>query len=282
LHALSDRPFGASRLSIAVFLPPQLLAHVRHVFANEDEFIVASSWKNLEEIIRREPLNVIIVDPSADGTVNVEAIAGLLSRFPSLPIVGYVTLTPTAFGAVTELSRRGLSHVVLHRYGDSRERLQQTISRVRTNPPSLRLIALLAPALRQIPLTLARAIGDMFEKPHRYASVLDLATTARLPAVSVYRYLESAKLTSPKKLLIAARLCRGLTYLRDPGYSVREVAMKLGYRHPRILTAHALEVFELTPSRLRSRLTEDDAIAMLVRWIDVPDGAGIRGGKFRR
>jgi len=269
-------------LSLAVYLPPQLLAHVRHVFIREPDFLVAGSWKNLEEIIRREPVTVVILDPSADGIVNVDAVAGLLSRFPSLPLVGYVMLSPTAFGAIAELSRRGLNHVVLHRFGDSRERLQQMIARVRTNPPSQRLMALLTPSLRNVPLALSRAVADMFEKPHRYTSALDLATTAALPPVSVYRYLESARLTAPKKLLMAAKLSRAITYLRDPGYSVSEVATKLGYRHQRILTSHVQEVFDMTPSRLRARLTEDDAMAVLVRWMDIPEAAGRGIARFGR
>lgn len=254
-----------------MFLPPQLLAHVRHVFVKEADFFIANSWNELEEIIRREPVNVVIVDPAADGVIDVDAVARILHRFPSLPVVGYVMLTPTAFGAIAQLSRRGLNHVVLHRFGDSKERLQQTIARVRTNPPSQKVMGLLAPVLKNVPLALSHAIADMFERPHSYSSVLDLATTAGLPPVSVYRYLDSARLVSPKKLLIAAKLSRALTYLRDPGYSVREIAIKLGYRQPRILTAHVLEVFELTPSRLRSRLTEEDAIAQLVRWMDLPE-----------
>ena len=256
-------------VSIAVFLPPQLLAHVRHVFLSEAEFYVASSWKDVDEIVRREPLDVLILDPAADGVVNVDAVAGLLNAFPSLPVVGYVMLNPNSFGAIAQLSRRGLTHVVLHRFGDSRERLQATISRVRTHPPSARLLNMMAPALRRVPLSLTRAVADMFEKPHRYGSVLDLAMTAQLPPVSVYRYLEGAKLTSPKKLLIAAKMSRGLTYLRDPGYSVADVANKLGYSHPRIFSAHALEVFEETPSRLRRRVSEEDATATLLRWISV-------------
>lgn len=256
-------------MSIAVFLPPQLLAHVRHVFIKEPDFLVAGSWKELEQIVRREPVDVLIVDPSADGVVSVDGVANLLHAFPSLPVIGYVMLNPTSFGAIAQLSRRGLTHVVLHRFGDSRERLQHTLARVRTHPPSQRILKLMAPALRSVPLSLTRAISEMFEKPHRYSSVLDLALTAQLPTVSVYRYLESARLTSPKKLLIAAKMSRGLTYLRDPGYSVAEVAVKLGYRHPRIFTAHALEVFELTPSRLRTRVTEEDATAMLVHWISL-------------
>lgn len=257
-------------MSIAVFLPPQQLAQVRHVFANEPDFIVAGSWENLDQIIRRDPVSVVILDPSADGVVNTDVVAGFLNRFPSLPIVGYVMLNARSFGAIAQLSRRGLEHVVLHRFDDSRERLIQTISRVRTNPPTRRLLAALENSLRLLPLPVARAVRDMFERPHRFTSVLDIATAADVSAIGVYRYFEIAHLASPKRMLVAAKLLRGITYLRDPGYSVREVALKLGYRHPRIFTAHALDVFEITPSRLRTRLTEDDGIAVLAQWVGLP------------
>jgi len=264
-------------LSIAVFLPPQLVTHVRHVFMHEADFFVAGSWDDLDGIIRREALDVLIVDPSADGVVNIDAVAGILNVFPSLPLVGYVMLTATSFGAIAQLSRRGLVHVVLHKFGDSRERLQQTIARVRVHPPSQRLMKIMGPALKRVPINLARSIGEMFDKPHRYSSVLDIALAAQLPPVSVYRYLEGVRLTSPKKLLIAAKMSRGLTYLRDPGYSVSDVAVKLGYRHPRIFTSHAIEVFEQTPSRIRSRMTEEDATTMLVRWVTMPT-MPVKGG----
>lgn len=266
-------------MSIAVFLPPQLVAHVRHVFLNEADFYVAGSWEDLEAIIRREPVDVLIVDPSADGAVNIDAVAGILNVFPSLPLVGYVMLNPVSFGAIAQLSRRGLTHVVLHKFGDSRERLQQTIARVRIHPPSQRLLNILGPALKSMPISLSRSVAEMFERPHRYSTVLDIALAAHLPPVSVYRYLECAKLTSPKKLLIAAKMSRGLTYLRDPGYSVAEVARKLGYRHPRIFTSHTLEVFEHTPSRIRSRVTEEDAITMLVRWVTMTTMPAKGGGQ---
>jgi AraC-like DNA-binding protein len=258
-------------MSIAVFLPPQLLSHVRHVFSREPEFFVAQSWKELEGIIRREALTVVIMDPAADGAVDVDWPAGILQRYPSLPMVGYVMLTATSFGAIAQLSRRGLSHVVLHRFGDSKERLQQMVARVQTSPSSKRIMADLAPVLKGVPLSLARAVGDMFDRPHKYNSVLELSDTADLSSVSVYRYLDTVGLISPKNLLIAARLTRALIYLNDPGYSVTEVATKLGYNHPRIFTSHILEVFGMTPSRLRSRLTPDDALAQLIRWLDIPD-----------
>ncbi|HEV2038036.1 MAG TPA: hypothetical protein VGQ96_05450, partial [Candidatus Eremiobacteraceae bacterium] len=65
-------------MSVAAFLPPRLLTHVKHVFADEPELFVASSWQELESLIRRKPISVVILDPTADGIMNVSAVAGLL------------------------------------------------------------------------------------------------------------------------------------------------------------------------------------------------------------
>jgi AraC-like DNA-binding protein len=85
--------------------------------------------------------------------------------------------------------------------------------------------------------------------------------------VSVYRNLDAAHLGSPKRLLIAAKVLRGFGYLRDPGYSVLDVSIKLGYKTARIFSHHWVSVFGLTPARVRNRLTDDDAVGHVLRWI---------------
>jgi methylphosphotriester-DNA--protein-cysteine methyltransferase len=90
---------------------------------------------------------------------------------------------------------------------------------------------------------------------------------AGIPIVRLYRNLHLANLGSPKKLLIAAKLLRGYGYLRDPGYSVLDVSVKLGYRSTRIFAQHAVSVFGLTPSRVRTRLPEADAIKKVLDWL---------------
>jgi len=85
--------------------------------------------------------------------------------------------------------------------------------------------------------------------------------------VSVYRNLDAANLGSPKRLLIAAKVLRGFGYLRDPGYSVLDVSIKLGYKTARIFSHHWVSVFGLTPARARNRLTDDDAVGHVLRWI---------------
>jgi AraC-like DNA-binding protein len=257
---------SATALSVAAFLPPRLLTHLKHVFADEPELLVASSWQELESFIRRKPVSVVILDPSADGTLNVGAVAGLLKRYPSLPLIGYVTLHAPAFKAIAQLGRLGLEDVVLHRFDDAPDRFLERIEQVQGNSLTHRVIEELHESLRQLPRQLYAKIENMFDQPHRYSSALDLAGDG-VAIVGIYRNLDAAGLGSPKRLLIAAKVLRGFGYLRDPGYSVLDVSIKLGYKTARIFSHHWVSVFGVTPARVRRRLTDEAAVEHVLRWI---------------
>ncbi|HEX4652465.1 MAG TPA: hypothetical protein VGL17_13720 [Gemmatimonadaceae bacterium] len=257
---------SATALSVAAFLPARLLAHLKHVFADEPELLVASSWQELESFIRRKPVSVVILDPSADGTLNVGAVAGLLKRYPSLPLIGYVTLHAPAFKAIAQLGRLGLEDVVLHRFDDAPERFLERVEQVQGNSLTHRVIEDLHDSLRQLPRQLYAKIENMFDQPHRYSSALDLAGDG-VAIVGIYRNLDAVGLGSPKRLLIAAKVLRGFGYLRDPGYSVLDVSIKLGYKTARIFSHHWVSVFGVTPARVRRRLTDEAAVEHVLRWI---------------
>jgi AraC-like DNA-binding protein len=258
-------------LSVAAFLPPRLLAHVKHVFADEPDLLVASSWEELESLIRRKPVSAVILDPSADGTMKIDAVAGLLKRYPSLPLIAYVTLNAPAFNAVAQLGRLGLEDVVLNRFDDAPERFRDRVEQVEGNALVHTVIEAISDRLGQLPRQLSVTVENLFDQPHRYASALDLAMEAGIAVVSVYRNLDTAQLGSPKRLVIAAKVLRGFGYLRDPGYSVLDVSVKLGYKTARIFSQHWVSVFGVTPARVRTRLTDDAAVESVLRWLGTPD-----------
>jgi len=254
-------------VSVAAFLPARLLTHVKHVFADEPELLIASSWQELESFIRRKPVSVVVLDPAADGIMNVAAVASLLKRYPSLPLIAYVTLHAPQFSAVAQLGRLGLKEVVLHRFDDAPEGFKERVERLEGTALTHDVIEALRDRLGQLPRQLAVTVENLFEQPHRYASALDLAMEAGVAIVSVYRNLDTAQLGSPKRLLIAAKVLRGFGYLRDPGYSVLDVSIKLGYKTARIFSQHWVSVFGLTPARVRTRLTDEAAIESILRWL---------------
>jgi AraC-like DNA-binding protein len=280
-------------LSVAAFLPARLLAHVKHVFVDEPDLLVANSWQELESFIRRKPVSVVILDPSADGIMNVGEVASLLKRYPSLPLIAYVTLNAPAFNAVAQLGRMGLEDVVLQHFDDAPERFRERVEQVQGNALTNSVIEALGDRLRQLPRQLSVTIENLFDQPHRYSSALDLAMEAGIAIVSVYRNLDTAQLGSPKRLLVGAKVLRGFGYLRDPGYSVLDVSVKLGYKTARIFSQHWVSVFGITPARVRTRLGDEEAVESVLRWLRTPGDdstlaeepnhpSEINGGRRRR
>jgi AraC-like DNA-binding protein len=252
---------------IALFVPDRLAAHIQHVLAGEGEFLHAKSWHHLDEIIRSYAVEVVIADPAADGTLKADEISRLLQQYPSLPVVAYVSVAPAQMRAILDLSRTGLEHVILHRFEDSSARFTTLINRVRGDPLSRRLLTHLAGYISQLPLELAAAIEEMFKRPDRFETALDLAVAAGIPSVRLYRSFDVAGLGSPKKLVIAAKLLRAAAYLRNPGYSVRDVAAKVGFKYSRKFTHHCVAVFGMNPGRVRKRLAEEDSLALVRKWL---------------
>jgi AraC-like DNA-binding protein len=262
-------------VTVVAFLPERLLAHVRHVFIKDQDFVIAKSWDEVDMLVREKPVTALILDPAADGVMNVEAVMNLLKNYPSLPVVAYAVLNPASFGAMLQLTRAGLQNVVLQRYEDSPQRFRETVERARGNPLKRKMLEGLQPQLSLLPRKLVSTVDEMFEWPHRYASAQDVALRAEMSSVRVYRNFSVAGLGSPKRMLRAAKLLKAVGYLQDRGYSVRDVAKKVGYRNARIFAEHTLDVFELTPSRVRSHLAPDDAVVQLLEWITaVPDTNG--------
>ncbi|MFL5469775.1 MAG: helix-turn-helix domain-containing protein [Gemmatimonadaceae bacterium] len=262
---------GNRVVSVAAFLPNRLLTHLRHVLGDDADLIAAESWQELESFIRRKPVSVVVIDPNASGEMNVEAVAGLLKRYPSLPLMAYVTLHAPQFAAVAQLGRLGLKHVVLHHFDDVPEGFRERVESLEGNALTHDFLEALRNRLSKLPRQLGVTIENLFEQPHRYASSVDLATEAGIAVVGVYRNLDRADLGSPKRLLIAARTLRAFGYLRDPGYSVLDVSIKLGYKTPRIFVRHWVSVFGITPARVRARLTDEEAIESVLRWLGADD-----------
>lgn len=229
--------------------------------------IAANTWAELEKMLQVHPVSVALIDPSADGASRTVEFERVKAAYPSLPVIAYVPLTPSAFRAVAQLSKLGLEHVILYSHDDSAERLVATIDKVRSSPLTERFVGELRPRLGRLPLPISKVVEEMFAEPHRYPNAQDIATGANVSIVRLYRAFQSADLAAPKKMVVAAKLLRAYSHLLDPGQSVGGVSTKLAYRNPRIFAEHTNEVFGLNPSKVRSQLSEEQVVSRLLTWV---------------
>ena len=267
---------GRSLPTVAVLLPRRLQIQARLALGRGTEVLGAGSWEELERLIKDRPLRAVIVDPGMGGAIDAEWVVSLFTRYPSLPVIAYVTLDPASFSAVARLSRFGLEHVILHGFDDSVDRFKTVVESGTADPLVHRVMDGLRSSLGQLPLALSIALKDMFNEPHRYHTAIDLNAESGISTLRMYLSFKAANLASPKRFVIAARALRAYSYLRDPGYLVRDVSVKLGYCQARILTSHSMMVFGLTLARASDRLSEREAVKRVLKFVRGQESAAVR------
>lgn len=252
----------------AVRLSPRLLAHFQVVVGRDHETIPTDCWEELNALVRSRSVDVAVIDPSVDGTLSIEEVRTLFTRFPTLPIVVYTALTPDTMRATVELAKHGLQHVVLHKFDDEPRRFRELLERQPAYAMSEGVLARLAEPLSEMPAPLSRAVVRLFETPTSFEDVEDLATAAGMTRRHVNRWLERVGLAPARTVIIAARLVRAYHYMRDPGYLLEDVVQKMGYSTHRMFIRQARELLGLTPTDVRDRLEPAelvDTLATLLR-----------------
>jgi len=251
---------------VAIFLPQLQAAQVRAAMETHAEICAADSWESLETMVRREPLSVVVFNPAADGTMDVARACGLIRKYGSIPFVAYVPLDPCFARAIAHMANAGLEDLFVYRSNDGLTRIRETLASVSTIDELSLLFQTLGPALRCVPSSLERVLIDDLRQPHKYASAEDIAVGAGLTVSGLYRSFRHAGFSSPKSFVVGARVFRGCLYLKDIGFSIRDVAVKLGYSHPRIFAHQIEQVLGQRPSQIRYGLDADDTIRRLTLW----------------
>jgi AraC-like DNA-binding protein len=258
----------------AIFLPCLQLAQVMAALQRQDEVCIADSWDRLETLIRVEPLSVVVFNPAADGTLDGSRACRLIRKYASIPFVAYVPLDAPFVRCIAHMANEGLQDVVIYRSNDSPIRFRETLMRASSIEELGSLVASLESGLSRLPHPLSQVLLDTLRQPHKYSSAQDIAFASGMTVSGLYRSFRVAGLSSPKSFLVGARVFRGYLYLRDTGFSVRDVASKLGYTHPRIFSHQLESVLGGPPSKVRRAIKSTEVSGLMLSWFGVANGAG--------
>lgn len=254
-------------MACVAFLPTSSANHLLSVIGN-DRVVLANSWPDLDSLIRDQTAKAAVVDPTADGTLNISAVLSLIRKYPSVPVLAYVPLTEQSFRAAFVLSTHGLSRVLV--YPLARRDLQRTIETVSAGQLANDFLGFMEPSLGRLNPRLLRVTQDLFDRPRRYESVADLAIEAKMSVRQVYRAFHSAKLGRPKRLVSIARLLRAYQDLQEAHDPITTISMKLGYGHRSVLAEHVQMVFGCSPSQLRFQASREEVIVRSLEWLYRP------------
>ncbi|HEX2778824.1 MAG TPA: DNA-binding response regulator [Gemmatimonadaceae bacterium] len=257
-------------MDVVAYLPPPLLTHLRVVVGEDHQLTPVAGWAELEEAINQRQPDVAVLDPTVPGSLRLPETVLLRQRYPSVRVVVYTHLTPSAMRMVVELARHGLEHVVLHRFDDDPRRFAELLMQLPGHTLGEMLLERLREPLERASPRVATAVARMMRSPRQYSAVDDLAAGAGMTRRQLYRVLEGAGFTSPRLLVQSARAVRAFAFLRDPGRLLEDVSAKLGYSEPRVLNRVMFELTGLRPLEARKALEPEEFVERVVARLFAP------------
>jgi AraC-like DNA-binding protein len=240
--------------------------HFRLRTLDPDRFnwVSAASWPEAVEAIRAKPVDMAVVDPMLGGSApRPHGIERLRLFFPSLPLLVYTELTPATAGVLLQLGRAGIRRVVIHRFEDAPVALKRALLEELEQSASQQVMQALEPTLSELPPELRDALEAMLHAPGDGPTVTALAERAQLTRRTCERWFTKVGLPSPRVVMVLTRLLYAHRLLLDPGYTVEDVALKLGYSKTKTLQMHLRAVFGSTAGDLRVSLTAEEALAII-------------------
>lgn len=253
-------------------MPAERLFRLRSLDPDRFVWEAVNTWPEAVEVIRARPVEMAVVDPLLGSiTPRTHGIGRLRQFFPSLPLLVYTELAPATAGVLLELGRTGIRRVVVHRFEDAPGSLRGALMAELEQSASQQVIQALGHILRDLPPELRLALEGMLHAPGDGPTVTALADRARLTRRTCERWFTKVGLPSPRVVMVLTRLLYAHRLLLDPGYTVEDVALKLGYSKTKTLQMHLRAVFGLTAGELRVSLSTEDALATVAARYLTPD-----------
>jgi len=197
-----------------------------------------STWDDVLTGIRGRPVELAVVDPLLSGHARSQEIERLRVLFPSLPLM---------------LSR-----------------LREVLGQEEARSSSRQLLDQLADALAPLPSELRWVLEEALRSPGEVQTVGQVAVRARVDRRTCERWFTRVGLPSPRHFLSAARVLYAHRLLQDPGFTIEDVAKRLGYAQTKTLQLHARAYLGLTAGEMRLSLGSSEALARVVQRFLTP------------
>ena len=240
-----------------------MLARLRHAAGHRFQFHAVTRWDAGVHALLRQPVEVAVADPALEGRAEARGIQRLVALFPSLPILVYAALAPDLPAVLLQLGQLGIRRVIVLGHDDHAQRLGDLLVAGAAHAVSHQLIDAIGDLLKDFPADLRWAIEATLREPQAVPSVRALAERARMDRRTCLRWFAKAELPPPSVTLTALRVVYAHRLLQDPGYTVEDVATRLGYAQARSFAQAAREVLGLTPGEMRGALTPEEALAIV-------------------
>jgi AraC-like DNA-binding protein len=233
---------------------------LRRAIAARFPVVHARTWDEALTAIRARPVELAVVDPLLSGTASAQEIERLRRLFPSLPLLLYTSLSPATASALLALGNAGIREVIIFRHDDHPSRLRELLAQEEARSTSRQLLDQVAAILAPLPSELRWVLEEVLRSPAELQTVQQVAARARVDRRTFERWFARLGLPSPRHFLAVARVLYAHRLLQDPGFTIEDVAQRLGYAQTKTLQLHARSYLGLTAGEMRITLEPAEAL----------------------
>jgi AraC-like DNA-binding protein len=251
-------------LLLAAVAAPRL-ARLRSLDPARYDWIDAGSWAQALHLIRTRPFEMAVADPLLGSEPRPHSIERLRLLFPSLPLLVYTELSPDTARVLLKLGRAGIQRAVFQRFEDGPRALRAVVETELEHSVSRQVMTGIRERLKVLPEPIREALETMLYDLRAGLTVSELAGRALLSRRTCERFFTKVGLPSPKWVMLLIRLLYAHRLLLDPGHTVEDVAVKLGYGKARTLQRQLRAVFGLSAGELRASVTVEEGMTIVSR-----------------
>src|SRR5256884_2532968 len=251
-------------------VPAAQFHKLRRAAAPRSRGVPAQAGEVARATIRTRPVELAAVDPLLEGNATAHEIERLRLLFPSLPLILYTALSPATGAVLLALGQTGIRAVVFTRIDDHPARLREVLAHEEARSASRQLLDQLTGVLAPLPSELRWVVEEVLRAPAELQTVQQVAARARVDRRTFERWFARLGLPSPRHFLAAARVLYAHRLLQDPGFTIEDVAKRLGYAQTKTLQLHARAYLGLTAGEMRLSLDSNEALARVVQRFLTP------------
>lgn len=255
-------------MHVVARLSDYLLTQLRVALGHDHTLVPVSSWDDLSSAFHERVVDVAVLEPTPLNAEEFPALLRLLARHPAVPVIVYTSVSPAAMRVTVELAHRGVHHVVFRGIDDAPARFRALMLGIAGATWRSALWPWVENRVAHTPEPLGRAVRELFHAPHDFSDVSDLARASGLTRRTVERWLARVGISSPKLLVVSARVERGHHMLRSSSAGVATVASRLGYDSARLFARQVALSTGWSPSVLRAKVSRDELLTRLTTALD--------------
>lgn len=246
----------ATRPLLVLHHSQTVLSALGKITGPEYRLQILSSWAGLRAaILDSTPSAIVVVDPYLGAAHGPSASLRLLAAdFPSVPIIGAVSVRPESTTDLLALAASGVVDFIAVGHDDTVDGLRQRLDQALARPFKSLLDGVLPEGTSARGRVLIERAAEVVVIG---GSTVRLAATIGVSRRTLLRWCYRAGLPSPRRLCAWLRMLLAAELLDDPGRSVLGAATTCGYASDSGLRRVMRTFLDTNPSDLR----EGDAFA---------------------